>query len=100
PIPLSFPPLPYTTLFRSDIAIADSFCFRKFFNPILHIERMHLERRHVNKKARPNELLVLVVFAQYVTDVLTQETFNAFSKFLDRSEEHTSELQSPDHLVC
>ena len=44
---------------------------------------MHLERRHVNKKARPNELLVLVVFAQYVTDVLTQETFNAFSKFLD-----------------
>src|SRR5258708_27509567 len=36
------------------------------------------------------------------TTTKTAEAFplHAVAKFLDRSEEHTSELQSPDHLVC
>src|SRR5258708_29548222 len=28
------------------------------------------------------------------------ETYRAMAQALERSEEHTSELQSPDHLVC
>src|SRR5258708_31809879 len=65
---------PYTTLFRSDIAGA---------------------QRSLNRFGRVDRILVklpansnLAAWQRKLTGVLP------------RSEEHTSELQSPDHLVC
>ena len=43
---------------------------------------MHLERRGVDEEARPDELLVLVVIAQDVTDVLAEEALDALPEFL------------------
>src|SRR5207244_10142026 len=39
---------------------------------------------------------ILVAFLRQVAEELMDEVMDLF----DRSEEHTSELQSPDHLVC
>src|SRR5258708_20723733 len=33
-------------------------------------------------------------------DVVRLDHFRGFAEMIQRSEEHTSELQSPDHLVC
>src|SRR5258708_31742605 len=62
---------PYTTLFRS-----------LFRSVIDRIERAELHLR--------------VVLAQHLRDRRRQRRFAV----INRSEEHTSELQSPDHLVC
>src|SRR5207244_12188017 len=47
---------------------------------------------------------ITALVAQKVTGPTQQELFDAAAGSLDRaisrSEEHTSELQSPDHLVC
>src|SRR2546426_7005504 len=66
-----------------DVAVADSLGFRKFLHSVFCVERMHLQRRYVHKKTRPDEFLIFVVLPQDVTYVLTQEAFNAFSKFLN-----------------
>ena len=44
---------------------------------------MHLERGDVNKKARPDELVVLVMIAQHMADILAKKTLDAFPEFLD-----------------
>src|SRR5258708_10479880 len=70
---------PYTTLFRSEARIAE------------------LEKAGVNAK-----LIPLTGITHYETfrfrDPLRQAV--PWLRWISRSEEHTSELQSPDHLVC
>src|SRR2546429_6865140 len=65
---------PYTTLFRSIKAL-----YVMGANPLRHVEQL------------PSNLEFLVV-----QDILLTET----AEQADRSEEHTSELQSRLHLVC
>jgi len=43
---------------------------------------MHFERGDMDQQARSDELIMLVVFAQDVTHILTEKTFNALTKFL------------------
>src|SRR5215216_6947482 len=40
------------------------------------------------------------LFLDTLDERLPVALLSAFGTLLDRSEEHTSELQSPDHLVC
>src|SRR3712207_6943136 len=74
---------PYTTLFRSDV--------------LNRLRRIEGQVRGVQKMVEADE---------YCIDILTQITAasNALKKvavgLLDRSEEHTSELQSRQYLVC
>src|SRR5258708_29821379 len=63
---------PYTTLFRSPVVKPGEFAFAA----------AHLEHGHIYGQC--NGLLEA----------------GAELKWVYRSEEHTSELQSPDHLVC
>ncbi len=49
---------------------------------------MHLERGDVNKVARANELVVLAVLAQDVTDILAKEALDALAKFLHAFDVH------------
>src|SRR5258708_18576668 len=76
---------PYTTLFRSG-----------FTAGWLYAE--------VNFYARPNRFGVQRVFpfvvAKYGHDQVQGGNERLNSTGIRRSEEHTSELQSPDHLVC
>src|SRR5437899_12473208 len=65
-----------------DIAIADPLLVSQFFDTILGIERMHLQRGDVNQKPRPNESLVHLVVAQHMADVLAKKAFDTFAEFL------------------
>src|SRR5438552_9582878 len=65
---------PYTTLFRSNVML----------QPARYLLRVRTE---ILQKA-PMQLMVRV------------PGFLQAKRSLTRSEEHTSELQSPDHLVC
>ena len=51
-------------------------------DPVLGVERMHLERRDVDQEARSDELLVQVMVAQDVADVLAQEALDALPELL------------------
>src|SRR5207253_10173647 len=90
---------PYTTLFRSPFRIdrdAQLFCRRNRIVLILkdgRIDVVHLQDRLMIRPAAPRrrerDLLALIVDDRLAEDLLGQ-----------RSEEHTSELQSRGHLVC
>src|SRR5689334_18036470 len=85
---------PYTTLFRSDSLQAT--------NLLLRVTSAEMARRTTNRSVRlvmraRAVFLGFVVFCFYLTS-----SANALEVPLDanRSEEHTSELQSQFHLVC
>src|SRR5438552_11866775 len=48
----------------------------------------------------PERLLVTVLLITNLADILALLVMTRFLVSRFRSEEHTSELQSPDHLVC
>src|SRR6266404_7792135 len=64
-----------------DVAVADPVRRAQFFEAILGIERMHLERGGVNEKARADEFVVLAMVAQDVADVLAKEALDTFPEF-------------------
>src|SRR5207244_11853454 len=89
PLPPCSPLFPYTTLFRSDhAALADraagirSQGVRRAGQPPHRDQPGHLRLRSGRRRSIARSLGQL------------------HSAILRRSEEHTSELQSPDHLVC
>src|SRR5207244_10243690 len=90
---LRSPLLPYTTLFRSSLSLRPTI-------------RQHWTKRSF---ADPAASIAFVPFLPPPTELrrqylrrLTDETLDERSalQVATRSEEHTSELQSPDHLVC
>src|SRR5258708_27238806 len=46
--------------------------------------------------------LIYLCIMPFITTIkaFSCNVYSSINTFLDRSEEHTSELQSPDHLVC
>src|SRR5258708_21650364 len=79
---------PYTTLFRS---IREFGRPENFKNPARH--KYGIVREAVFLRLRVFKCEVGIDRAQSLISYLRSMT-------LPRSEEHTSELQSPDHLVC
>src|SRR5258708_10667355 len=69
---------PYTTLFRSDVAARQRICHPPLAVLAVHHEHVFVLARRQNRVSVPDAVTIVVA----------------------RSEEHTSELQSPDHLVC
>ena len=55
----------------------------QFFQSIFGVERVHLERRHVNEKTRSDEFVVHLMIAQDMANVLAEKTFDAFPEFLN-----------------
>ncbi len=76
-----------------DVAIADPELFLERRHAIGHIQRMHLQRGGVDEVTRPDELVVLVMVAQHVTDVLAQEALDALPKLLHAI--HVALVDSP-----
>ena len=66
-----------------NITITDALSISQFVQSIFGIERMHLERRDMNQKTRPDEFIVQLMIAQHVANVLAEKTLDAFSKLLD-----------------
>src|SRR5256885_12338232 len=75
---------PYTTLFRSEVTEIESAI--KKYNPHLKDQTFDGLRKFVNEVSSPQEQ------ADFLGDVMPW--------IIERSEEHTSELQSPCNLVC
>src|SRR5258708_22612915 len=75
---------PYTTLFRSA-------------GQIIVRMRAMLKKEHATLAAQDLNQIVSEVLGIMHSELLLR---NATSVTKLRSEEHTSELQSPDHLVC
>src|SRR5438552_11574365 len=77
---------PYTTLFRSVVALLDVPPFTSSARPqgalLSRVNALELVRQVAQRAETHGTLL------------------SSFTLDPDRSEEHTSELQSPDHLVC
>src|SRR5258708_34530873 len=89
---------PYTTLFRSLFAEAgaDIITIHEEAGPHLHRSLQHI--KSLGKKAgvalNPSTPVDGLEYVMDMVDLILVMTVNP------RSEEHTSELQSPDHLVC
>src|SRR5258708_9964971 len=81
---------PYTTLFRSIRRIQDGRGGRRKIV-------IHIHRRAINFYV--GEVVRGLAFDLVHMPIRQQGTDN-FANVEVRSEEHTSELQSPDHLVC
>src|SRR5258708_29969791 len=74
---------PYTTLFRSGMLVSGG-------DPrYLEMARSSMDQLIANGKNYKGAFLVP-----------TKHNDSGWFSFMPRSEEHTSELQSPDHLVC
>ena len=56
--------------------------FAQFRYPIFGIERVHLQGGRVNQETRPDKAIVHLMIAQYVADILTKKTLDAFPKLL------------------
>src|SRR5205807_10398612 len=95
----SFTLFPYTTLFRSGIAdLAKWFSRSRTHNIVLLLDVCHsggagvaLQRFNLNLDTGPN---------YFILGAARQDQIASQSSRLRRSEEHTSELQSPCNLVC
>src|SRR5207244_11444893 len=77
--PPRFTLFPYTTLFRS-----------------LEVAGQLVGAVHGGQRGDRDQAPVALGQSRALPDVAEQDLFAQ----VDRSEEHTSELQSPDHLVC
>src|SRR5205807_4776273 len=85
--------LPYTTLFRSQSWVFANKNTRTGFLPDMYPEYGQCIHRFVQHPTNPN-----VLYQQNHCGIY--KSLNAGDDWIDRSEEHTSELQSPCKLVC
>ena len=65
-----------------NVAQPDPVVILQILQPVVSIQRMHLERRRTNQKPRPDEIRVHVMVAQNMANILAQETLDAFAEFL------------------
>src|SRR5207244_13421484 len=98
-LPAASPPsLPYTTLFRSPLA-----CWR--YEQAIMLPSADREAAVVLRLAGTTTV-VMVVLSLVATVLVGRPIVQMIARpaaadwLWARSEEHTSELQSPDHLVC
>src|SRR5258708_28190616 len=75
---------PYTTLFRSQMLLID---FPLFIASTMSVSTFYLVSQ---KELYPKSWYMSILYIPFVMAL----------GGVGRSEEHTSELQSPDHLVC
>src|SRR5207244_11569502 len=77
---------PYTTLFRS----------------LLYSQVLAAVQRRIRNRDREQPMIVFIDEFRYMAQepMLAEQAMLLVKTARTRSEEHTSELQSPDHLVC
>src|SRR5207244_5939073 len=88
--------LPYTTLFRSMPDVAKKFGIGY---PIA-VDAKNATSDAYKADSTPDFYLIDRQGKLRWADIATDDVDRAIEALLARSEEHTSELQSPDHLVC
>src|SRR5207244_10277361 len=91
---------PYTTLFRSGVAGALSSLLFEEFEIVWDLIDLRLHRRLLVSTLSKLETVSTALSHRHLRKNPKQLGNRKFVPKLLRSEEHTSELQSPDHLVC
>src|SRR5207248_10440829 len=87
---------PYTTLFRS---LTASYTINNFVATGVSVDTMQLDKSVLGAQTQNDWLTTHVVVSG--SDVLITDGNNTITvKNANRSEEHTSELQSPYDIVC
>src|SRR5260370_9537677 len=66
-----------------NVAVANPVDPLQVLQPVLRIQRMHLQCRHIDKISRADEFFVFVMVAQDVANILAEETLDALAEFLD-----------------
>src|SRR5258708_39773494 len=89
---------PYTTLFRSDIEPRESEAEAFRFGGALLLPR-EVAYKAIQRPVTLHELAMVKAKFGISIAALVRRCDGPLDRLV-RSEEHTSELQSPDHLVC
>src|SRR5258708_39449698 len=89
---------PYTTLFRSLGRVDDALLDEVAIGAVLRVEAVGI--RVVFQDLADDDAAVLACVDRDLAGRERQRLAHDLDAGEDRSEEHTSELQSPDHLVC
>src|SRR5690348_17750135 len=89
PLPPRSTLFPYTTLFRSQLSLSATWLHNRY----AAVEQRDLAKRHVRKSWRGTRHLCVDLGKRRGAELHARHRQR-------RSEEHTSELQSPVHLVC
>src|SRR5207244_11899820 len=100
PSPLPSLVRPYTTLFRSFFKLTQDL---EHGGEVAHSDVIKAELQMQERRRQFLEAQLGLLNARLDLAVLIFPDFNENYEVADdlhRSEEHTSELQSPDHLVC
>src|SRR5207244_8649312 len=100
PTPPTSTPFPYTTLFRS---LPPGVVIKAAYDRSDLIERSIHTLKHTLVEEMIVVGLVCILFLLHARSELVAifvVPTSVLASLLIRSEEHTSELQSPDHLVC
>src|SRR5947208_5246668 len=87
---------PYTTLFRS-IDVLHRMTDIHYHNETPQLTTQEEIARY---ESLPLVLFLLRNFGIAIARQIHQKSLSSKTEEIDRSEEHTSELQSSDHLVC
>ena len=66
-----------------DVAISYSVIVSKIVHAVLAVERMHLERRDVDQRARPDEMIMQRMLTKDMTHILAEKTLDALPKLLN-----------------
>src|SRR5690606_41650046 len=100
PRPAIPPPFPYTTLFRSEYAASAKHKI-EIGRDQLAGKEMEVGRYYMNRKDFTGAInRFKIVVTQYQTTRHVEEALMRLTEAYMRSEEHTSELQSRENLVC
>src|SRR5207244_11192805 len=90
---------PYTTLFRSPMGYSFNLDGTNIYMTMAALFLAQATNTHLDLGQQLVILMVAMLSSKGATGV-TGAGFITLAATLSRSEEHTSELQSPDHLVC
>ena len=82
-----------------NIAVPDSIAMTQVRQTILGIQWVHFEGGCVYEESGANELVVLVVIANHMTHVLTQEALNALAELLRPLDISLRHIPSPILIV-
>src|SRR3970040_1265656 len=71
-----------------DVAVSDPMGLLQIGDPVFRVDRVHLERRRIDHVTRTGKLVEELMIPENVTDVLTEEAFDALPEFLHALDVH------------
>src|SRR5207302_8194253 len=100
PLPTTATLFPYTTLFRSDLAAVERAGVVGRKRRRQHVDAVRRAHQHVLELFEVLNDVVVKGIQDVVLGMDVEHQRDIAERYVQRSEEHTSELQSRENLVC